>query len=221
MAKPTVQYFEFRGRAEPIKLALAAKGVEFEVQSVDYQAMKADLEKFPFAQVPRYQDDEVNMGQSNAIMRHIGRKYDLYGKTRAEAAQIDQIIDGVEDVRRKYLALIYQDQLAPEAKKAYWEQHCDPASAGGRNGGAHWFYLAQLLRRNAGGEGYFVGTQLSVADVLVFDLVDLHLRVLEEQMRQTYPELVELWERVGALPAVKAYLESPLRLPRINNINLG
>ena len=52
---------------------------------------------------------------------------------------------------------------APEAKRTYWDQHCDPASAGGRNGGGHLFYLAQLLKRNAGGEGYFVGTELSVA----------------------------------------------------------
>ena len=41
------------GRAEPIKIALAAKGVEFDVKPVDYQQMKSDLQQFPFAQVPR------------------------------------------------------------------------------------------------------------------------------------------------------------------------
>jgi hypothetical protein len=33
------------GRGEPIKLALAAKGVEFEPCDVDYAAMKSDLTK--------------------------------------------------------------------------------------------------------------------------------------------------------------------------------
>jgi hypothetical protein len=51
------------------------------------------------------------MCQSNAICRHIGRKHAMYGSSHAEAAMIDQIMDGVEDVRVKYLKLIYQDQL--------------------------------------------------------------------------------------------------------------
>lgn len=42
------------GRAEPIRLALAAKlGVEFEVQGIDYGEMKSNLELYPFAQCPR------------------------------------------------------------------------------------------------------------------------------------------------------------------------
>ena len=41
------------GRGEPIKLALAAKGIEFDVLTVDYPEMKADRSKYPFAQCPR------------------------------------------------------------------------------------------------------------------------------------------------------------------------
>lgn len=36
-----------------------------------------------------------------------------------------------------------------------------------------------------------------------------------------YPELVALHGRVAALPNVKAYLEGPLRLQKVNNNNLG
>lgn len=59
----------------------------------------------------RYVDDEVDICQSNAICRYIGRRYGLYGSNRSEAAQIDQIMDGVEDLRIKYVHLIYKDQL--------------------------------------------------------------------------------------------------------------
>ena len=41
------------GRAEPVKLALAAKGIDFEVCDVDYAEMKADNVKYPFHQCPR------------------------------------------------------------------------------------------------------------------------------------------------------------------------
>jgi hypothetical protein len=94
------------GRGEAIKLALAAKGVDFDVQDVDYAEMKSDLSKwvlwgaraddgghsvvrlaattittpcvgfrrcrFPFAQAPRFVDDDCNIVQSNAILRHLG-----------------------------------------------------------------------------------------------------------------------------------------------------
>lgn len=42
-----------QGRGEPIRLALAAAGVEYQEQGVDYMSMKKDLENFPFGQAPR------------------------------------------------------------------------------------------------------------------------------------------------------------------------
>jgi len=39
------------------------------------------------------------MVQSNAICRHLGRKHAMYGASLADAAKIDQILDGVEDQR--------------------------------------------------------------------------------------------------------------------------
>lgn len=41
------------GRAEPIRLALAAAGVDFEFEVVNKAAMKGDAEHYPFYQVPR------------------------------------------------------------------------------------------------------------------------------------------------------------------------
>ncbi len=41
------------GRAEPIRLALAAAGVDFDFEVVDKAAMKSDAEHYPFHQVPR------------------------------------------------------------------------------------------------------------------------------------------------------------------------
>jgi glutathione S-transferase len=35
----------------------------------------------------------------------------MYGKGLKEAAAVDEVVDGVEDLKAKYLALIYQDEL--------------------------------------------------------------------------------------------------------------
>jgi len=63
--------------------------------------MKADLEHYPCAQCPRFKDEDVDMVQSNSIMRHIGRKHGMYGTGLAEAAQIDMILDAVESIKGK------------------------------------------------------------------------------------------------------------------------
>jgi hypothetical protein len=60
----------------------------------------------------RYVDDEVDMVQSNAILRHIGRKYGLMGSTEKEHSVIDMAMEGVESLRMKYLGLIYQAQMS-------------------------------------------------------------------------------------------------------------
>lgn len=49
----------------------------------------------------RYVDEDGDVCQSNAILRHIGRKHGLMGASLAEASAIDMLVDGVEDLKRK------------------------------------------------------------------------------------------------------------------------
>jgi hypothetical protein len=60
---------------------------------------------------PRFVDDEVDMTQSNAILRHIGRKHGLMGSTEKEHSMIDVAMEGVESIRAKYVNLIYVTQV--------------------------------------------------------------------------------------------------------------
>lgn len=217
--KATLYYFPLRGRAEVIKLALAAKNVDFDVQPVDYAAMKSDLKAYHFGQCPRYADAEADICQSNAILRHIGRKYNMYGASLGEAALVDEFLDGVESLRCKYLELIYQKQLSPEGKAEYIKAHVAMESAAERNGGAHFVYLAGILAANSG--QYVVGSDLTIADLALFDIVDLHLRIMEEEITAKYPALVEHKNCIASIPAIKAYLEGPMRLEKVNGNGLG
>ena len=53
MTKPTLHYFELRGRGEVVRLAFALKGVDFNIVPVDFMAMKSDATAYPFGQCPR------------------------------------------------------------------------------------------------------------------------------------------------------------------------
>jgi glutathione S-transferase len=70
-----------------------------------------------------------------------------------------------------------------EAKAAYKATHIDAESSSARNSGAHFAYLEGLLARNGGGSGYIVGSELSAADLCVWEIVDLHLRIYPEEMQ--------------------------------------
>jgi glutathione S-transferase len=183
--------------------------------------MKADKVGFPCGQAPRFQDDTVDMVQSNAIVRHLGRKHDMYGTDLKEQALVDQVMDAVESIKLKYLNLIYQDQLSDEAKAAYFKLHIDASGAVERNGGAHFAYLDCMLKSHKDGGAFVLGSQLSVADITLFDIVDAHVRIYGDEFKTAWPALAAHHDAVAGLPTVAAYLSSDRRHPKQNGNALG
>lgn len=224
-----LHYFKLRGRGEPIRLALNAANVEYEdtadTVGVDFAQMKAQAGStlYPCGQVPVLEDGDLILGQSDAIMRYIGRKCNMYGADNKEMSMVDFFMLTVEDIRAKYGKIIYEDCLSDAAKEAYVSAHIDPAGLTGRNGGAHFGYLDAALKRNGGGEGFVVGSTLTIADIQLFDIVDLHLReaLFPSQLKTHYPALVAHHDRVAAVPGIAKYLASPRRSAKINGSDLG
>ena len=199
------------GRGEPIRLTLAGQELDWECLPIDYGAMKKDREGFPCGQAPCFVDDEVDMVQSNAILRHLGRKYDLYGSNLKENAQVDMIIETVESIKGKYLTLVYTDNLEDTAKDAYWKTHLDLDSIEGRNSGAHFAYLDALVKKLSGDGPFALGSTWSIADIVVFDIVDRHINIWGDDFKTEYPDLTAVHAAVAEIPGVKTYLASDRR----------
>jgi glutathione S-transferase len=109
---------------------------------------------------------------------------------------------------------------ADEAKTTYWRTHCDPSTTGERNEGAHFTYISKLVAKH-GRDGWAVGSQLSMADILLFDIVDMHQRIYPDQFAEQYPDLAKHHSKLAALPGIKSYLDSPARNPKVNGNGLG
>ncbi|KAK9857206.1 hypothetical protein WJX84_008036 [Apatococcus fuscideae] len=148
MITPTIFYFDVKARAEPLKVALSLKNVQYDYQVVPWESIK-NFEEYPFGQAPRYKDDTIDMVQSNAILRHIGRKYGLYGQGLEQQAEIDMIVDGVDDLTVKTYKPTLIDK-SEESQSAYWATHGEPSSKKEKNGGAHWALLDAVIKRNKG-----------------------------------------------------------------------
>lgn len=228
----TLYYFPIRGLAEMIRVALSCAGVPYNERaivranlkdvtenSILYDEIKTDIACYPFAQVPRLVDGDISIAQSNAILRHLARKYDLYGSTEADHCRVDEVLDGIQALRGKYLDLVYAQSLEESAKAEHWEKHGNPETTSQRNGGSHWGYLAALLK--ASGTAFVTGDAMSVADCALFDLTDNYMRTFGDQMRSQYPAVVEHYEVMKTQPGVKAHLESGKLHQHYNNNHLG
>ena len=101
--------------------------------------------------------------QSNAIVRHLARKHGLYGASEHEALRADAILDGIDDIRRKYFMVVYMGLMQPGGLDTYWERQCDPSTIAGFNGGAHFEFLNRIFKKSRGSKGFAVGNQLSIA----------------------------------------------------------
>ncbi|KAH0521265.1 Glutathione S-transferase P [Microtus ochrogaster] len=73
-----------------------------------------------YGQLPKFQDGDLTLYQSNAILRHLGRSLGLYGKDQKEAALVDMVNDGVEDLRLKYITLIYTKYVSLDPSPTQW-----------------------------------------------------------------------------------------------------
>ncbi|KAL4434320.1 hypothetical protein ABPG75_000761 [Micractinium tetrahymenae] len=223
---PVLFYFGFRAKAEAVRLALAAAGVEFENQVLthaDVPAVKKDPAAYPFGQIPRYRDGEVDLVQSGAILRYLGRRHGLYGApagaSEAEAARaaalVDQLLEGVADLRSRLVPLVYRPNLqTEEAKQEHWDLHVAPSAVDGPEvRGGHVLHLQRFIERHGQG-GFAVGPSLTIADVALLDLTDLYLSKHADKFSLVYPALADHHAKIAALPRIAAYLASPRRLPK-------
>ena len=79
----TLYYFDGRGRADQIRWLLAATNVDFVQKSVDSREMflKMAEQQLPFGQLPLLQIDNLELVQSQSIIRYIAKRGKIAGET--------------------------------------------------------------------------------------------------------------------------------------------
>ncbi|XP_026064928.1 glutathione S-transferase P [Carassius auratus] len=193
MAPYTLTYFPVKGRCGALKMILADNEQQLKENLVSIEEwMKGDVKgSCLFGQLPKFEDGDLVLYQSNAMLRHVGRKHGAYGKNDCEASLIDMMNDAVEDLRLKYIKLIYQEY--DTGKEAYCKdlpKHLKP--------------FESILSKNK--SGFLVGDQISFADYNLFDLL-LNHKVLCSSSLDSFPALKSYVDKIAARPKIKALLE--------------
>jgi glutathione S-transferase len=219
---PTIQ-----GRGEFVRLALEAAGASYldVARGADnagqgvgaMQRCLSDVNEVhpPFAP-PFLKDGEVLVGQTAAILHYLAPQLKLVGRSEQSRVWTQQIqltiadmVTEAHDTHHPVATGLYYEDQKPEALRRARE-FCSARMPKF----LHWF--EQIVLRNPAGPRHLVGGRLSYADLSLFQLIE-GLRYAFPQaaaavMAKT-PAIVDLHDRVAALPKVAAYLRSDRRIP--------
>lgn len=158
MANVKVTYFDIAGsRGEEVRLALVLAGVLFDDERIDRNTFARIKSGLPFPHLPVLEIQGKGLfGQTNAILRLIGRRHGLYPDDPFEAARHDALMDAVEDLRAQ---LSPSMQMADEAEKMAARRQL----AGGFI--PQW---AACVERLIGGGPFVAGDRPGVADIKLY-----------------------------------------------------
>ena len=197
MNKLKLTYFDFSGgRAEPARLAMIIGSIPFE----DYRFAQSDFSEVrkttPLNQVPTLHINDLQITQSDAITRYVGKLAGLYPENDVEALLCDEVMGALEDINNKLGATF--GLIGDELKNA----RATLVS------GALPQYLRWLENQlqSHGGE-FLADNRLTVADLKAFVM----LRWLNSGKLDHIP--ADLIETVA--PKLNAYMERISNIPAI------
>merc|ERR1711963_23333 len=174
MPNVKLTYFNLRARGEPCRLLLAYGGIKYEDNRIappwDPTSTWASLKPTtPFGQLPVLNWDGVEICQSMAAARFIAREVGLAGNSSLEQAQVDEVVDVIQDLINAWVKLYFAKDEA--GLKNFADVTLQAA-------------LGQLEKKlTARGGQYFVGNNLTWADTHVF----MYLGDLPKEAYANYP----------------------------------
>ena len=199
MSSYKLHYFNGRGRAEVARLVFVAAGEKFEdirFEQSEWPARKAEM---PLGQVPVLEYNGTKLPQSGTIARFLAKQFHLAGKDNFEQAQVDAVADTVNDAVEKYVLVRRETDEAKQkdlSNKFFAEELPK-----------HFKNLEVLAKLYSKGGAFFVGNQLSWADLLFYDVAQSMLNV-DAACLNNYPWLKHNREAVEKQPKIAEYLKS-------------
>ncbi|SOV82760.1 glutathione S-transferase [Plasmodium reichenowi] len=195
-------YFDARGKAELIRLIFAYLGIEYTDKRfgvngdafVEFKNFKKEKDT-PFEQVPILQIGDLILAQSQAIVRYLSKKYNICGESELNEFYADMIFCGVQDIHYKF----NNTNLFKQNETTFLNEDLPKWSG----------YFEKLLKKNHtnnnNGKYYFVGNNLTYADLAVFNLYD-DIETKYPSSLKNFPLLKAHNEFISNLPNIKNYI---------------
>jgi len=200
MSQIKLTYFDLRARAEPARLVLAYAGVKYTDQRIPapwdnpapWAAMKPTT---PYGQTPLLNWDGQVIAQSMAITRFLAAQFGLKGKNNLESAQVDEVVDTIEDVIGVTIKTHFETDPVKKAE-----------TIAALNTSTVLPMLTNIEKRLVSRGGQFlVGNALSLADIHLFFFCSEYTTA---KLLATTPKIANLVKRVEHLPNIQKWLRA-------------
>ncbi len=197
--KPTLVYFDIRGRAEPIRMMLSFLGVEFTETQITQAQWEAAPLATPFGRMPVYREGPLEIPETFAIMNYLGRKHNLCGTREVDRVRSDVTAEAWRDYGNRIANLFGAKSTSDEARKNFLIEEQPSLLAD-----LETYYLQNEPR-----SGYWAGASITVGDFAAFHMIEGLAQ--SSNTLANFPALLAFYEFFAAQPAIKAYLQSPQR----------
>nr|XP_034305107.1 S-crystallin SL11 [Crassostrea gigas] len=200
MGKFKLLYFASKGRGQPIRLLLHIAGVDFDDVNVTLKEWKDIKANMPHRKLPVLEVDGNLIPQSGAILRYLGREFGYYGSNNAEKTRIDVISGAVDDIIFLMERLFYNETV--EAAKENLKKEM-----------VSWRLeeflgiMEETLKENHNGDKCFVGDQVSIADIQVYNVLDVIPEYFSDHAISMPPKLTAFMQRFIDIQNVKNFLD--------------
>ena len=209
-----------------VRVVLAEKGLDYEHEQVNpFAGPPGWRDISPLGRIPAFQDDGRTINDSSVIALYLEKKFpkpSLYPSDDydyARALWFEEFMDGgvVALVGPKvFFPLVLQplfsggkapsDEVEAAAKKT-WEEEVPP--------------LLEYLEKQLGDRDYFVGNQLTIADIAVGSILVNPRHAGYAPARKRFPKLRGFLDRVWSRPSFKKLIdeETPIFGKRAERIS--
>ena len=143
----------------------------------------------PFPNLPYYIDGDLKLTQSEAILRHLGRKYKLYGANDQDYSVVDMLIDTSHDLKIALAMIAYNPDF--DKLKANHIKDVEPK----------FKQVSEFL----GSKKFLVGDNLTIADFTMRDAIQWHLALDKNLISSNLQAYVS---RLESEPKLKSFLNS-------------
>ncbi|EGT37825.1 hypothetical protein CAEBREN_30082 [Caenorhabditis brenneri] len=188
MSTLKLHYFAVRGFGEYIRLLFVDNHINFEdvryeIGGKEWKEMKP---KMIFGHMPYLKGDGLEIVETGAIMRFLGRKFDLNGSTDEEVYFLDMFFEGSRDIRYTFsFQRTEEDYLTKTLPDGLQK-------------------LENLFKIHPG--EFILGDKISYVDYSLFEELDVYHH-WSKGILDNFPALKEFWERIWKRPNLKEYLE--------------
>ena len=205
MPKVTITYFDARARVEPIRVLLEELAIPYEDLRISFDVWVQMKSKTPFGALPSYRSGDEEIFQSHAIIRHLARVHDLYGKTETDRIRCDMVEEAISDLNELVGKAPWRNNFEIE-RAGYVANELGPVLSG----------LERFLKSNQAPGGFWVGSSLTFVDLIAFAVLDSTTAMFPEAVEQ-HMALHEFCTRMSRRERIAAYIKSDRR-PKIIQI---